>query len=92
MSEKKDEEQFPEYQSWLDRNEERVKNMTLTEVAEAWKKDQEKLKVLMKTMDIIESGYAGILPSGQIVDRREHLTAIPCQENPLFNTPKPKQL
>ena len=53
---------------------------------------QERLKILMQTMEIIESGYAGVLPSGGIVDRREHPSAIPIQENPLFNTPKPKKL
>lgn len=43
-------------------------------------------------MDIIKSGYAGILPNGNIVDRRQHPEAIPCQENSLFNTPKPKDI
>lgn len=59
--------------------------------------DKEKLRAagrqdLIDTYEIIISGYAGILPSGQIVDRREHPTAVPCQENPMFNTPKPKEL
>lgn len=55
-------------------------------------KNAEKLKRLMETKKVIESGYAGILSNGNIVDRREFPDAIPCQENPLFNTPKPKNL
>jgi len=54
--------------------------------------EKERLKVLMETMDVIKSGYAGILPNGNIVDRREHPEAVPCPENPLFLTPKPKEL
>jgi len=54
--------------------------------------DQVRLKTLLKTKDIIESGYAGVLPNGNIVDRREHPEATPIQENPLFNTPKPKNI
>lgn len=53
---------------------------------------QARLKALMQTMEVIKSGYAGILPNGNIVDRREHPTAIPCQENSLLNTPKPKKI
>lgn len=53
---------------------------------------QERIKLLLETMDIIKSGYAGILPNGNIVDRRQHPEAIPCQENSLFNTPKPKDI
>lgn len=52
----------------------------------------ERLKVLMQTMEVIKSGYAGILANGNIVDRREHPEATPIQENPLFNTPKPKKI
>lgn len=38
------------------------------------------------------SGYAGILSTGEIVDRREHPKAIPVQENELFGVVKPKKL
>ncbi len=51
-----------------------------------------KTKELMKTLDVIKSGYAGVLSNGNIVDRREHPAAIPIPENPLFNTPKPKNI
>lgn len=47
---------------------------------------------LLKTIELTKSGYGGILPNGNIVDRREHKDAIPFQENPLFGTPKPKPL
>ena len=49
-----------------------------------------RVKELRKGVDLIKSGYAGVLPNGNIVDRREHPTAVPCSENPLFGTPKPK--
>lgn len=52
--------------------------------------DAVKLKALLETKKVIESGWAGILPTGMIVDRRIHPSAIPIQANPLFNTPKPK--
>lgn len=53
---------------------------------------EEKKKVLLETLEIIKSGYAGVLPNGNIVDRRIYPTAVPCQENELFNTPKPKNV
>lgn len=55
-------------------------------------KQEERLKELLKIKDVIKSGYAGVMPNGNIVDRRENPTAIPIQENPLFNTPKPKPI
>jgi len=54
--------------------------------------DEERLKELLKTLEINKSGYAGILPNGNIVDRREHPSATPIKENPLFGVPKPKKL
>lgn len=47
---------------------------------------------LARTKVIIESGYAGVMPNGNIVDRREYSKAVPIPENPLFNTPKPKRI
>jgi len=38
------------------------------------------------------SGYAGILSTGELVDRREHPEAIPVQENKMFGVIKPKPL
>lgn len=52
--------------------------------------DQDRRAALLKTMDIIESGWAGIMPTGRIVDRRIEKTAMPIPANSLFNTPEPK--
>ncbi len=38
------------------------------------------------------SGYAGILSTGELVDRREYPNAIPVQENSMFGVVKPKSL
>jgi hypothetical protein len=43
-----------------------------------------------KMQALIASGYAGVLSSGIIVDRREHPEAIPIQKNSLLNVPEPK--
>lgn len=60
---------------------------TKKKLREAGRKD------LIETHDIVQSGYAGILPeNGMIVDRRKHPNAIPIPENKLFNTPKPEDL
>jgi len=55
-------------------------------------KNQEQVDALMKIKEINKSGYAGILPNGNIVDRREHPTAVPIQKNPMFGIPEPKEL
>lgn len=47
---------------------------------------------LIEIMEINDSGYAGILSTGEIVDRRKHPKAIPIQENKMFGIPKPKDL
>lgn len=38
------------------------------------------------------SGYAGILPSGMLVDRREFPKAFPVQKNTMFGVVEPKPL
>ena len=43
-------------------------------------------------MDVITSGYAGVLPNGNIVDRREFPDALSVQKNEMFNVPKPKKI
>ena len=45
---------------------------------------------MIKIMEINDSGYAGVMPNGNIVDRREHPEAIPVQENKMMGIPKPK--
>jgi hypothetical protein len=52
----------------------------------------EKLKRLLEIVELNETGYAGILPNGNIVDRRKFPTAIPIQENKMFRVAKPKPL
>lgn len=47
---------------------------------------------LIDIYDLNKTGYAGILPNGNIVDRRIHPEAIPVQENKLFGIPKSKEL
>ena len=47
---------------------------------------------LIEAHEINMSGYAGILPNGNIVDRRERPEAIPVQKNSMFGIPEPKNL
>lgn len=51
-----------------------------------------RVKVLMEGIELSKSGYAGILSTGQIVDRREHPEAIAMQENSMLGIPKPKDI
>jgi len=54
--------------------------------------NEEKLKELNETLELIKSGYGGILSNGNIVDRREHPEAIAFQENLSLGTPKPQKI
>lgn len=47
---------------------------------------------LIDIHEINQSGYAGVLSNGNIVDRRIYPHAIPIQKNSLFNIPEPKEL
>lgn len=44
---------------------------------------------LLAIVELIKSGYAGVLPNGNIVDRRIFPDAVPSAENPMFGCPKP---
>lgn len=55
-------------------------------------KNENHIKELYETVDLIKSGYAGILSNGNIVDRRKFPEAYVIHENPLFGTPKPKEI
>lgn len=55
-------------------------------------KDKEKLDYFLKIQEINKSGYAGCLPNGNIVDRREHPEATPIAKNSMFGIPEPKEL
>lgn len=50
------------------------------------------VRELFETVDLIKSGYAGILSNGNIVDRRKFPEAFLIHENPLFGCPKPKDI
>lgn len=47
---------------------------------------------LIEIHEINASGYAGLLPNGNIVDRRKYPHAIPIQRNSLFGVVTPKKL
>lgn len=47
---------------------------------------------LAKMLDITAEGYAGVLRTGQLVDRRKYLQAIPVQKSTPLNTPEPKDV
>lgn len=60
-------------------------------------KTRKKLKAagrqdLIDIYEINQSGYAGVLPNGNIVDRRKFSKAIPVQKNELLGIPEPKEL
>jgi len=44
---------------------------------------------LLKGIEVSKSGWGGILPNGNIVDRREHPNAIPIAKNSMFGVPEP---
>lgn len=52
--------------------------------------DQPRVDALMKIKKIIDSGYAGVLGNGNIVDRRENPLAIPIPKSSVFGNPDPK--
>ncbi|HJV19303.1 MAG TPA: hypothetical protein VJ499_04915 [Flavisolibacter sp.] len=49
-------------------------------------------KDLIEIHEINQSGYAGCLPNGNIVDRRKYPNAVPIQKNSLLGIPEPKKL
>ena len=54
--------------------------------------EKEKLKKLLEIVELNKTGYAGILPNGNIVDRKKFPNAIPVQENKMFGVAKPKDI
>jgi hypothetical protein len=50
------------------------------------------MNLFLKTLEISKSGYAGVMPNGNIVDRREHPEAMPIEENKMLGIPKPIKL
>lgn len=51
--------------------------------------NEKRLKYLIGTVAISQSGYGGISPQGDIVDRRKHPSAVPIPENSMMKIPKP---
>jgi len=51
-----------------------------------------KYSKLVETGNLIESGYAGIVSNGNIVDRRINKTAVAIPKNTMFNVPDPKRI
>lgn len=51
----------------------------------------EKAAKLIAGLGAVEEGFGGVLPNGNIVDRRERPEAMPLQENSLLGIPKPKK-
>ncbi len=47
---------------------------------------------LVEIHDINQSGYAGVLSNGNIVDRRKFPSAIPVPANSMLGIPPPKPL
>lgn len=52
----------------------------------------ERVNILRAGIELTKSGFAGIMPNGNIVDRREFPNAVPIQKNTMFGTPEPKKL
>ena len=48
------------------------------------------LRALFNAKKIIASGWAGVMPNGNVVDRRVHPKAIPIPANKMFGNPEPK--
>ena len=51
--------------------------------------DIDEIKAIQKA---VAAGYGGVLPSGQIVDRREHPEALPIPHSRSLGVPKPKSV
>ena len=49
-----------------------------------------KLKYLLRIQQIVADGYGGVLPNGNVVDRRDHPSAIPILKNDYLCVPEPK--
>lgn len=56
-------------------------NLTREE-KDAWR------KVRREKWVISQSGYGGLLPNGEVVDRREYPQAVPIPWGPIFSMPE----
>lgn len=53
---------------------------------------KEKLEKYKKHFQMMQEGYGGILPTGELVDRREHPEALEIAENSFLGIGKPKKI
>ncbi len=71
------------------------RDISATQEIKVFKKrpSKESLMILHKIHERVKlAGYSGILPNGNIVDRRIYPNAIPMQENSMLGIPKPRKL
>jgi hypothetical protein len=47
---------------------------------------------LLALVKAIKSGYSGVLPTGEVVDRRKRPEAMPVPRNTLLGAPTPKKV
>ncbi len=52
--------------------------------------DAERERLLRETIDATLSGYGGMLPNGNLVDRRKFPYALPLKANTLLGVPESK--
>jgi hypothetical protein len=71
--------------NWFNSHPEHIQSLLIASLG-----DEEKIKELRKIIALNKTGYAGVMPNGNIVDRREHPEAIPVQENRMLGVVKPK--
>jgi hypothetical protein len=62
---------------------------TMPEHDEAWNARQELLKAAERHMRVKAAGFAGCLPGGMLVDRRDHPEALPIPANTVLLVPPP---
>jgi hypothetical protein len=53
---------------------------------------EERIKALRDSLELTQTGYAGIDKNGNKVDRRQFPDAIPLQYNSLLKIPHPKEI
>ncbi len=59
---------------------------------ESKEQKEARLKVLVESIELTKSGYAGIDKSGNKVDRRKFPDAVPLLYNPSLGIPHPKEI
>lgn len=60
-----------------------------SEAAAEFERNRELLIAFDKHLAVKAAGYAGVLGTGRLVDRREHPDAIPMKRNAMLDIPDP---